>query len=138
MRRGGLDSDKGITSGVCIPVGEEPKSFADHLRHSVKFYRYFPAGVVDIFPIASNVHQNPAALLEVVQGAFDLSMQYRHFYAADTDLVHMASRRHWSIGSSLSARSMDRAAARRRLCWSDWLSVRAMLCTSTIRRMKKQ
>lgn len=85
----GLDSDKGITSGVRIPVGEEPESFADHLRHSAKFHRYFPAGVGDIFPIASNVHQNPAALLDVVKGAFDLGMQYMSFYSADTDLVRI-------------------------------------------------
>lgn len=85
----GLDSDRGITSGVRIPVGDEPESFADHLRHSARFHHYFPAGVGDIFPIASNVKQNPAALLDVVKGAFSIGVQYMSFYSADTDLVRI-------------------------------------------------
>ena len=72
-----------------IPIGDEPVSFADHLRHSSKFHHYFPAGVGDIFPIASNVHQNPAALLDVVKGAFSLGVQYMSFYSADTDLIRI-------------------------------------------------
>lgn len=85
----GLDSDLGITSGVRIPVGGEPELFADHLRHSARYHRYFPAGVGDIFPIASNVEQNTAALLDVVKGAFDLGVKYMSFYSADTDLVRI-------------------------------------------------
>lgn len=85
----GLDSDKGITSGVRIPVGDEPESFADHLRHSARYHKYFPAGVGDIFPIASNVTQNPDALLDVVKGAFSAGVHYMSFYSADTDLVRI-------------------------------------------------
>lgn len=85
----GLDSDIGITSGVRIPVGGEPDSFSDHLRHCARFHRYFPTGVGDIFPIATNVRQNPAALLDVVKGAFQSGVQYMSFYAADTDLVRI-------------------------------------------------
>lgn len=85
----GLDSDKGITSGVRIPVGEEPDNFLDHLRHSARYHCYFPAGVGDIFPIADNVKQNPAALLDIVKGAFDLGVHYRSFYSANTDLVRI-------------------------------------------------
>ena len=85
----GLDSDVGVTSGVRIPVGSEPESFADHLRHCARFHPYFPAGVGDIFPIASNVEQNPAALLDVVKGAFALGVHYMSFYSADTDLVRI-------------------------------------------------
>lgn len=85
----GLDSDKGITSGVRIPVGDEPESFADHLRHSARYHKYFPAGVGDIIPIASNVTQNPDALLDVVKGAFSAGVHYMSFYSADTDLVRI-------------------------------------------------
>lgn len=85
----GLDSDKGITSGVRIPVGDEPEAFADHLRHSARYHKYFPAGVGDIFPIAENVTQNPDALLDVVKGAFSLGVHYMSFYSADTDLVRI-------------------------------------------------
>ena len=65
----GLDSDVGITSGVRIPVGSEPESFADHLRHCARFHPYFPAGVV--------------------KGAFALGVHYMSFYSADTDLVRI-------------------------------------------------
>lgn len=85
----GLDSDKGITSGVRIPVGQEPESFADHLRHSARYHKFFPAGVGDIFPIASNVSQNIDALLDVVKGAFNIGVHYMSFYSADTDLVRI-------------------------------------------------
>lgn len=85
----GLDSDLGVTSGVRIPVGEEPESFLDHLRHSSRYHHYFPAGVGDIFPIADNVKQNPSALLDIVKGAFDLDVHYMSFYSANTDLVRI-------------------------------------------------
>ncbi len=85
----GLDSDVGITSGVRIPVGEEPESFFDHLRHSGKFHPYFPAGVGDIFPIATTAKMNPDALVDIVKGAFQVGMHYLSFYAADTDLVRI-------------------------------------------------
>lgn len=85
----GLDSDIGITSGVRIPVGEEPDSFIEHLIHSGKFHKYFPAGVGDIFPIADNVKQNPSALLDIVKGAFNNGVHYLSFYSANTDLVRI-------------------------------------------------
>lgn len=85
----GLDNDHGVTSGVRIPVGGEPADFFDHLRHSARYHGYFPAGVGDIFPIAANVEQNPAALVDVVKGAFAGGMHYLSFYAADTDLVRI-------------------------------------------------
>lgn len=85
----GLDSDHGVTSGVRIPVGHEPESFLDHLRHSGRYHKFFPAGVGDIFPIAANVEQNPASLLDVVKGAFGAGVHYLSFYSADTDLVRI-------------------------------------------------
>jgi YjjI family glycine radical enzyme len=85
----GLDSDKGITSGVRIPVGDEPENFADHLRHSSRYHKFFPAGVGDIFPIASNVTQNMDAMLDVVKGAFNIGVHYMSFYSSDTDLVRI-------------------------------------------------
>ena len=85
----GLDSDKGVTSGVRIPVGQEPESFAAHLRHSSRYHKYFPAGVGDIFPIESHVKQNLDALLDVVKGAFKIGVHYLSFYSADTDLVRI-------------------------------------------------
>lgn len=85
----GLDSDLGVTSGVRIPVGDEPDNFVDHLKHSGRYHKYFPAGVGDIFPIATHVKDNSDALLDVVRGAFNSGVHYMSFYAADTDLVRI-------------------------------------------------
>ena len=85
----GLDSDFGVTSGVRIPVGQEPESFVKHLSHSAKFHKYFPAGVGDIFPIATTAKNNLDALVDVVKGAFKLGVHYMSFYSADTDLVRI-------------------------------------------------
>lgn len=85
----GLDSDKGITSGVRIPVGDEPDSMYDHLRHSARFHHYFPNGVGDIFPFELTTRNNPAAVLDMVKGAFSLGVKYISFYASDSDLVRI-------------------------------------------------
>lgn len=85
----GLESDLGVTSGVRIPVGDEPESFVDHLLHSARYHKFFPAGVGDIFPIAAHVEQNLDSLLDVVKGAFQSGVHYMSFYAGDTDLVRI-------------------------------------------------
>jgi YjjI family glycine radical enzyme len=85
----GLDSDTGITSGVRIPIGDEPESFRDHLIHSARYHKYFPAGVGDIFPIASHVKQNLDSLADIVKGAFSIGVHYMSFYSSDTDLVRI-------------------------------------------------
>ncbi len=85
----GLDSDKGITSGVRIPVGEEPENFRDHLIHSSHFHKYFPAGVGDIFPIAKTSENNLDALLDLTKGAFKLGVHYLSYYIEDSDLVRI-------------------------------------------------
>ena len=85
----GLDSDIGVTSGVRIPVGSEPEQFTEHLRNSGRYHKSFPAGVGDIFPIASPTGQNLDALVDVVNGAFGVGVQYMSFYAADSDLVRI-------------------------------------------------
>ncbi len=85
----GLDSDFGITSGVRIPVGDEPASFRDHLVHSSRFHKYFMAGVGDIFPIAKESLNNTDALADLVKGAFKIGVHYMSFYAEDTDMVRI-------------------------------------------------
>lgn len=85
----GLDSDLGVTSGVRIPVGDEPEEFVTHLRHSARYHHFFPAGVGDIFPIATHVETNLDSLLDVVKGAFQTGVHYMSFYAGDTDLVRI-------------------------------------------------
>lgn len=85
----GIDTDLGVTSGVRIPVGDEPEDFIEHLRHSSKYHKYFPAGVGDIFPIATHVDANLDSLLDVVKGAMQVGVHYMSFYAANSDLVRI-------------------------------------------------
>lgn len=85
----GIDSDHGITSGVRIPVGMEPERMYDHLRHSARFHRFFPTGCADIFSFDPTGRNNPAAMLDIVKGAFSLGDKYISFYALDSDLVRI-------------------------------------------------
>ena len=85
----GIDSDTGITSGVRIPVGEEPDSLYDHLKHSARFHRFFPTGCADIFAFDVTGRDNPGAVLDIVKGAFAVGDKYISFYASDSDLVRI-------------------------------------------------
>ncbi len=85
----GIDTDYGITSGVRIPVGDEPESIYDHLRHSARYHKYIPTGCSDILPFDITGKQNPAAILDIVKGAFSLGQKYVAFYASDSDLVRI-------------------------------------------------
>jgi YjjI family glycine radical enzyme len=85
----GIDTDHGITSGIRIPVGDEPASIYDHLRHSSRFHRFIPTGCSDILPFDITGKQNPAAVLDIVKGAFSLGQKYIAFYASDSDLVRI-------------------------------------------------
>ncbi len=85
----GLATDEGVTSGVRIVVGDEPANLLDHLRHSARFHRFFPTGCSDIFPFDSTAERNPAALLDIVKGAFQIGDKYCAFYGADGDMVRI-------------------------------------------------
>ena len=85
----GIDSDTNITSGVRIPVGDEPESFYDHLRHSPRFHRFFPTGCSDIFAFEKTAIDNPSAMLDIMKGAFSLGHKYMAFYASDSDLIRI-------------------------------------------------
>ncbi len=85
----GLSTDEGVTSGVRITVGDEPQNLHDHLRHSARFHRFFPTGCSDIFPFDQTAERNPAALLDMVKGAFSIGDKYCAFYGADGDMVRI-------------------------------------------------
>ncbi|WRS28545.1 YjjI family glycine radical enzyme [Oscillospiraceae bacterium MB08-C2-2] len=85
----GLSTDEGVTSGVRISVGGEPENLLDHFRHSARFHQYFPTGCSDIFPFDYTANRNPAALLDIVKGAFSIGDKYCAFYGADGDLVRI-------------------------------------------------
>ncbi len=85
----GLETDIHITSGVRIPVGDEPDDFYAHLRHSARFHKTITAGCGDIFAMETTGRKNPAAVLDVVKGAFKEGVKYMSFYEKDSDLVRI-------------------------------------------------
>ncbi|MGB7605957.1 MAG: YjjI family glycine radical enzyme [Lutisporaceae bacterium] len=85
----GLSTDIGVTSGVRIVVGDEPDNILDHLRHSARYHKFFPTGCSDIFPFDTTARNNPAAILDIVKGAFSIGDKYIAIYAADGDLVRI-------------------------------------------------
>lgn len=85
----GMDYDKGVTAGVRIPVGDEPENISDHLRHSARFHRLIPTGCSDIFAMETTARNNPAAMLDLVKGAFALGVKYLSFYEQNGDLVRI-------------------------------------------------
>ena len=85
----GLAEDINITPGTRIPIGEEPKELADHLRFCANFHRYFPSGTGDIFPIDTTVHKNPEYILDILKGAFRQNLRYLSFYEKDSDVIRI-------------------------------------------------
>lgn len=85
----GLSTDEGVTSGVRIVVGEEPERLYDHLRHSARFHKFFPTGCSDIFPFEMTAQNNPAAILDIIKGAFSIGDKYLAIYRSDSDLVRI-------------------------------------------------
>ncbi len=84
-----MDYDVGVTAGVRIPVGDEPENMSNHLRHSARFHKLIPTGCSDIFAMESTARKNPAAMLDLVKGAFDSGVKYISFYEEDGDLVRI-------------------------------------------------
>ncbi|WP_373898262.1 YjjI family glycine radical enzyme [Haloimpatiens sp. FM7315] len=84
----GIDSDKGITPGCRIPIGEEPE-LPQHIIKSAPFHKYFPSGIGDIFPFETTAKKNPKFVLDIINGAFKLNMRYFSLYASDSDVIRI-------------------------------------------------
>lgn len=85
----GIDTDNGITSGVRIPVEDAPDNIYDHLRHSARFHKFISTGCSDIFPFDTTAERNPAAVLDIIKGAFTVGQKYIALYGKDSDLVRI-------------------------------------------------
>ncbi len=85
----GIDTDTGITSGLRIPVEDAPDNIYEHLRHSARFHRFIPTGCSDIFPFDCTAERNPAAVLDIIKGAFTVGQKYIALYGSDSDLVRI-------------------------------------------------
>ena len=85
----GIDTDTNETPNVRIPIGEEPEELAEHILHCAKFQPYFPSGVGEIFPVESTALSNPAAVLDIIKGAFANNVRYLTIHNSDSDVIRV-------------------------------------------------
>lgn len=84
----GTETDRDTSPGARIAIGEEPPLY-DHLRQSGLFHHFFPSGVGDIFPFDSTASRNPAAILDIIKGAFRVGIRYFSAYSSDSDVIRV-------------------------------------------------
>ncbi len=84
----GIDTDKEISPGCRIPIGEEPELY-QHIIQSAKFHRFFPSGIGDVFKFDQTVKENPKFILDIIKGAFEENMRYFSLYGSDCDVIRI-------------------------------------------------
>ncbi len=84
----GLASDTGSSPGCRIPIDEEP-GMMEHILQASRFHGYFPSGIGDIFPFDETVDTNPAAVRDILTGAFSSGMRYISIYGHESDVVRI-------------------------------------------------
>jgi YjjI family glycine radical enzyme len=70
----GIDSDVGVTAGTRIPIGTEPGLF-EHICAVAPHHQHFASGVSDILHFDDTATRNPAAVVDVIRGAFAQGMR---------------------------------------------------------------
>ena len=70
----GIDLDEEVTAGTRIPVGDEP-GMLDHIRTCAPHHHLFAAGVSDVFHVDETAVRNPAAVVDIIRGAFSSGMR---------------------------------------------------------------
>ncbi|MBU3190693.1 YjjI family glycine radical enzyme [Clostridium bowmanii] len=84
----GIDSDKEVSPGCRIPIGDEPE-LPEHIIEAAKFHKFFPSGIGDVFNFDSTVKSNPEYVLDIIKGAFKHQMRYFSAYASDSDVIRI-------------------------------------------------
>lgn len=84
----GIDTDKNESPGCRIPVGEEPEML-EHILQSAPFHKYCPSGIGDIFVFDQTYNNNPEAILNIIDGAFESGLRYYSLYGSDSDVVRV-------------------------------------------------
>ncbi len=84
----GIETDKGTSPGTRIAIGEEIPLY-DHLRQAGLFHKYFPSGTGDIFPFDITSSRNPAAILDIIKGSFQVGIRYFSTYSSDSDVIRI-------------------------------------------------
>ena len=72
--QGGIDVDDAVTAGTRIPVGDEP-GMLEHITTCAPHHCHFAAGISDIFHVDDTAVRNPAAMVDIIRGAFASGMR---------------------------------------------------------------
>jgi YjjI family glycine radical enzyme len=86
--QGGIDLDDHVTAGTRIPVGDEP-SMLDHIATCAPHHRHFAAGVSDIVHVDDTAVRNPAAMVDIIRGAFSSGMRDFTFNLDSNEFVRI-------------------------------------------------
>ena len=84
----GIDSDRGVTAGCRVTVGQEP-SLLEHLRTVSPHHRFFPAGISDVLAFDDTARRNPQAVVDVIRGAFRTGMRDFTFNLDSNDFIRI-------------------------------------------------
>lgn len=84
----GIDTDTGISPGCRIPVGEEPEIF-EHIIQSAPYHKHFFNGIGDIFVFEETYKNNPGAIVNVIDGAFNVGIRFISAYSSSCDVVRV-------------------------------------------------
>ncbi|HSG78216.1 MAG TPA: YjjI family glycine radical enzyme [Acidimicrobiia bacterium] len=84
----GIDSDRGITAGARLRIGEEPE-LVDHILTVAPHHHHFASGISDIFALEGSVRANPDAIVDVTKGAFAHGMREMTFNVEGGELVRV-------------------------------------------------
>ncbi|KZK88610.1 hypothetical protein PsAD46_02568 [Pseudovibrio sp. Ad46] len=84
----GLSDDDGCTPGVRIPYGSEPDPVT-HVQALAEHHAFYPSGVSEILTLDETIENNPAALEQLVKGAFQLGFREFSANVSNNDLVRI-------------------------------------------------
>ncbi|MCK3657158.1 YjjI family glycine radical enzyme [Pasteurellaceae bacterium Pebbles2] len=80
--------DKLNTPAHRIRVGEEPTLLA-HLKQSAPYHKYFPSGTGDLFAFDQGYLDHLDAVVDIIDGSFQLGYRYITTYLKNTDLIRV-------------------------------------------------
>lgn len=82
------EEDKSNTPAHRVKVGQEP-SLLDHLKQSAPFHQYFKSGTGDLFAFDQTYLEHLDAVVDIIEGSFELGYRYITTYLKNTDLVRV-------------------------------------------------
>ena len=84
----GIDLDIGVTAGTRIPVGTEPPLIS-HLKTVARHHHLFQSGISDVLSFDETAVNNPAAVVDVIRGAFKSGMRDFTFNLDSNDFIRI-------------------------------------------------